>query len=142
MTDINKTKVLFICTHNSARSQMAEGIMNTLYSGEFEAYSAGTEPSAVNPYAIQVMSEINIDISAHRSKSLDEFMGQTFDYVVTVCDNARESCPFFPGGKILHQSFRDPAAAQGDKEEILAVFRAVRDEIALWLKSFVNAPSY
>ncbi len=88
-------KILFICTHNSARSHMAEGLMNALYSGRCRAFSAGTEPSAVNPYAVRVMQEIDIDISNHRSKSVDEFMDQDLDYVVTVCDHAKESCPFF-----------------------------------------------
>lgn len=137
---MNKKKVLFICTHNSARSQMAEGMVNALFSDVFEAYSAGTEPSEVNPLAIRVMSEINIDISSFQSKGVDKFIGQTFDYVVTVCDSAKETCPFFPGGQTLHQSFKDPAAAQGETEEILAVFRTVRDEIMLWLKDFVSAP--
>ena len=90
-----KKKVLFICTHNSARSQMAEGILRTLYGDRYEAYSAGTQPTKVNPYAIKVMSEIGIDISNHRSKSAEEFRGKEFDYVVTVCDNVKEACPFF-----------------------------------------------
>ena len=94
-----KKKVLFICTHNSARSQMAEGLMRTLYPDRYVVFSAGTEPRGVNPYAVKGMAEIGIDISLHRSKSLDEFLDMKFDYVVTVCDHAKQICPFFPGGK-------------------------------------------
>ena len=111
-----KQKVLFICTHNSARSQMAEGLLNALYGDRYEAYSAGTQPTEVNPYAIKVMAEMGIDISKHRSKSVEEFRGKKFDYVVTVCDHAKETCPFFPGGeKYLHQGFKDPSDLRGEK---------------------------
>jgi len=104
-----KKRVLFICTHNAARSQMAEGLLRALHGDHYEAFSAGTEPGSVNASAIRAMAEIGIDISHHRSKSLKEFFDQEFDYVVTVCDHAKESCPYFPGGKkILHQSFDDP----------------------------------
>ncbi|MCJ7643858.1 MAG: arsenate reductase ArsC, partial [Candidatus Aminicenantes bacterium] len=96
---MEKTRVLFICTHNSARSQMAEGLMNGLYDDRFQTFSAGTEATAVRPEAIKVMAEIGIDISSHRSKSIDEFMDQRFDHVVMVCDNAARDCPFFPGGR-------------------------------------------
>ena len=130
-----KKKVLFICTHNSARSQMAEGILRTLYGDRYEAYSAGTQPTKVNPYAIKVMSEIGIDISNHRSKSAEEFRGKEFDYVVTVCDNAKEACPFFPGGKTyLHKGFKDPSEFKGNENEIVAEFRRVGDEIKRWIE--------
>jgi len=129
-----KQKVLFLCTHNSARSQMAEGLLRTLYSNHYEAYSAGIEPSSVSPYAVEVMKELGIDISTHRSKSIEEYRGMTFDYVVTVCDHAKEACPFFPGKKILHKSFDDPSAFNGSIIEILTVFRRVRDEILEWIK--------
>lgn len=127
-------KVLFICSHNSARSQMAEALTNSLLRPEVQAYSAGTKASYVHPIAIQVMREIGIDISNAKSKSTKEFMGQTFDLVVTVCDSAKEECPFFPGAKrYAHSSFEDPAAATGSDEEVLAVFREVRDEIQQWV---------
>ena len=127
-------KVLFICTHNSARSHMAEGFMNALYSERYRAFSAGTEPSKVNPYVVRIMQEIGIDISDHRSKSVDEFMDQDLDYVVTVCDHAKEACPFFPGGrKTMHKGFQDPASVAGTEEKILALFRRVRPGLTgLW----------
>jgi len=134
---MDKKRVLFICTHNSARSQMAEGIMNALYGNKFQSFSAGTNPSKVNPLAIEVLKEIGIDISHHRSKSIDEFKGETFDYVVTVCDNAKENCPYFPGGKkYVHRGFMDPASVEGTYEEKLSAFRKVRDEILNWIKEF------
>ena len=129
-----KKKVLFVCTHNSARSQMAEGLLNSLCGNKYQAFSAGTEPSVVNLYAIQVMSEIGIDISKHRSKSVNEFMEQKFDYVITVCDHAHETCPFFPGGmKRLHRSFEDPASFKGNDADTLSEFRRIRDEIKDWI---------
>jgi len=129
-----KKRVLFICTHNSARSQMAEGLMRTLYPDRFEAFSAGTEPSSVSPYAINVMAEIGIDISRNRAKSLNEFLNMEFDYVVTVCDHAKQVCPFFPGGKaFMHKGLEDPAAFDGNEDEKTAVFRRVRDEIRDWI---------
>jgi arsenate reductase len=116
---------------------MAEGIMNALYSDKFQSFSAGTNPSKVNPLAIEVLKEIGIDISHHRSKSIDEFKGETFDYVVTVCDNAKENCPYFPGGKkYVHRGFMDPASVEGTYEEKLSAFRKVRDEILNWIKEF------
>ncbi|MCS7202360.1 MAG: arsenate reductase ArsC [Dictyoglomus sp.] len=130
-------KVLFICTHNSARSQMAEGLMNALYKDKFLAFSAGTDPKGVNPLAIEVMKEIGIDISHHRSKSIEEFRGESFDYVVTVCDSAKEKCPFFPGGKkYIHKGFMDPSSFEGSYEEKLEIFRKVRDEIKKWLEEY------
>lgn len=130
-----KQKVLFICTHNSARSHMAEGILNALYGDRYEAHSAGTEPSQVNPYAIRVMAEIGIDISGHSSKGVEQFLDQEFDVVVTVCDHAKETCPFFPGGKErIHRGFQDPAAIKGREEENATLFRRVRDEIQDWIE--------
>jgi len=132
---IERKRVLFICTHNSARSQMAEGFLNTLYPDRYEAYSAGTEPTMVNPYAVQVMKEVGIDISYHRSKAVREFLHMDIDYVITVCDHARQTCPFFPGGKeIIHKGFEDPAAFSGGEDDTLAVFRRLRDEILSWIK--------
>jgi arsenate reductase len=129
-----KPKVLFICTHNAARSQMAEGYLHTRYGDRFEAFSAGTEVSTVSSYAVRVMLEIGIDISQQRSKSLDEFDGIKMDLVVTVCDNAKAVCPFFPGAKkTLHMSFPDPKSCTGSDEVVLEGFRKVRDEISRWI---------
>jgi len=133
-----KIPVLILCTGNSARSQMAEGLLRHDAGKTFEVSSAGVAPSHVRPEAIAVMHELGIDISAHRSKSVDEFTGQEFDYVITVCDNANEECPVFPGKtKRVHWSFADPAAAQGDEPHRLSVFRKVRDEIRERLREFV-----
>jgi len=133
----DKKRVLILCTGNSARSQIAEGLLRHDAGGQFEVESAGTKPSFVHPEAIVVMRELGIDISAHRSKNADEFDGQQFDYVVTVCDNARETCPvFFAGAQKLHHDFEDPAAASGSEEERLAVFRRVRDQLRLYLQNF------
>ena len=127
----SKSKVLFLCTGNSARSQMAEGYLRHVAGNQFEALSAGIEPKGLNPLAVEAMSEIGIDISHQKSKDVVSFLGQYIPYIVTVCDNARERCPIFPRTyKFLHWSFDDPAAAQGAREEKLAVFRRVRDEIA------------
>ncbi|HKU73152.1 MAG TPA: arsenate reductase ArsC [Pyrinomonadaceae bacterium] len=132
-------RVLILCTGNSARSQMAEGLLRDMAGDVFEVASAGVSPSHVRPEAIEAMREIGIDISHHRSKSVDEFTDQKIDYVITVCDNAREHCPIFPGGaKQIHWSFDDPAAAKGDEVARLAVFRRVRDEISERLRAFVN----
>lgn len=137
MTDAKR--VLILCTGNSARSQMAEGLLRHLsVEGSFEVFSAGTEPSRVNPLAIEAMREKGIDISGQRSKSVDEFRGQEFDYVITVCDRAAENCPAFPGRtERIHWSFDDPAAAEGERDERLALFRRVRDEIEGRLRDFV-----
>jgi arsenate reductase len=130
-----KEKILFICTHNSARSHMAEGLVNAFYGDHLEAQSAGTEPSEVNPLAVRVMAEIGIDISGHHSKGVEDFLDQDFEYVVTVCDHANETCPFFPGGKErIHRGFQDPAAVGGSEDERLAIFRRVRDEIRHWIE--------
>ncbi len=125
-----KKRVLILCTGNSARSQMAEGLLREDAGDFYEVESAGVEPSYVRPHAIEAMREIGIDISGHRSKSLEEFFGQTFDYVITVCDNAKKHCPAFPDkAQRIHWSFDDPAAAIGDDAAQLEVFRRVRDEI-------------
>lgn len=113
-----KKTVPFICTHDSARSQMAEGLLNALYGDRYYAYSTGIQPAEVNPYAIRVMGETGLDISTHRSKSIEEFRGKTFDYVVTVCDQAREACPFFQEIK-FHRSFPDPSTFKGSGDQIL-----------------------
>ena len=129
--------VLFLCTHNSARSQMAEAFLNSLCGDRFKAESAGITPTRINPYVAKVMAEIGIDLSTHRSKSIMEFQGRNLDYVVTVCDQAREECPFFPGEKQVHRTFPDPSSFMGTEEEILTKVRAVRDEIKQWIhKSF------
>jgi arsenate reductase len=130
-----KKRVLFICTLNAARSQMAEGLLRALHGNRYEVFSAGTKPGRVSPYAIKVMAEIGIDIGTHRAKSLQEGLDQEFDYVVTVCDHAKESCSYFPGGKkILHQSFDDPSALTGTEEEIMAGFRRICHEIRRWIE--------
>jgi arsenate reductase len=132
-------RVLILCTGNSARSQMAEGLLRHDGGPECQVFSAGTQPSRVRPEAIQVMREVGIDISGHRSKSVDEFAGQDFDYVITVCDNAKESCPVFPAkAKPIHWSIEDPAAAQGSEEERLSAFRLVRDELRARLQAFAQ----
>jgi arsenate reductase len=138
-----KKKILFICTHNSARSQMAEGYMNAKYGDRFEVFSAGTEVTRVHPMAITVMQEIGIDISGQRSKLIDELFGKGIETVVTVCDSAQGACPFFPGVKnVIHQSFPDPSGFQGSYEEIRAGFRNVRDEIIRWIDgTFGSTPA-
>src|SRR5215217_3362702 len=125
-----KKRVLFLCTHNSARSQMAEGLLRNLSGDRFEAFSAGTEATHVRPLAIRAMVEIGVDISGQESETLDRYLQEPFDYVITVCDDANEACPFFPGARErLHWSFEDPSKANGTEEERLAVFRSVRDRI-------------
>ena len=131
---MKKKRVLILCTGNSARSQMAEGLLRHDAGEHFEVHSAGTRPGSVRPEAIAVMLELGIYISGHRSKHVEEFDGQPFDYVITVCDNARESCPVLSGAaKRLHQSFDDPASLTGSEEERLAIFRRVRDELRAYL---------
>jgi arsenate reductase (thioredoxin) len=129
-------RVLILCTGNSARSQMAEGLLREMAGDRFEVESAGVDPSRVRPEAIEAMREIGIDISGYRSKAADEFTGREFDYVITVCDNARESCPVFPGAaERIHQSFEDPPApGAADPDSTMATFRRVRDEIGAWLR--------
>lgn len=127
---MNKKRVLFLCTGNSCRSQMAEGFLRDMAGDRFEVFSAGIKPTQVNPLAIKVMAEVGVDISKHRSKSAMEFIGQQFDYVITVCDNAKQTCPVFPGKyEKIHWDLEDPAEAQGSEEEKLVVFRKIRDEI-------------
>jgi arsenate reductase len=138
----DKKRVLILCTGNSARSQMAEGLLRHDGGDDFDVASAGVEASFVRPQSIEAMREIGVDISGHRSKSVDEFRGREFDYVITVCDNANERCPVFPGKtQRIHWSFDDPAAAEGDESARLAVFRRVRDEIRERLRSFILAVS-
>jgi arsenate reductase (thioredoxin) len=133
-----RTRVLILCTANSARSQMAEGLLRHEAGERFEVASAGTQPSRVRPEAITVMWELGIDISAQRSKSVEAFIGQGFDYVITVCDTAQQSCPVFPGQTtLLHWSIEDPAATEGDEDARLAVFRRVRDELRERLHGFI-----
>jgi len=125
-----KHRVLFICTHNSARSQMAEGLLRQLGSDRFEVFSAGTEATFVRPLAIKAMAELGIDISKQQSKKLDRYLDEPFDDVITVCDTAAETCPIFPGAAHRrHWSFKDPSKATGSEDEQLAVYRRVRDEI-------------
>ena len=127
---MTKARILFLCTHNSARSQMAEGLLRHLAGDRVEAHSAGTEATHVRPLAIRAMDEIGVDISGQKSKTLERYLGEPFDYVITVCDDANEACPFFPGArKRLHWSFEDPARAKGSEEERLVIFRKVRDAI-------------
>ncbi len=131
----NRINVLFLCTGNSCRSQIAEGWANHLKHDIIEAYSAGIRPIGVNPKTIEVMAEAGVDISGHTSRGIDDLSGINFDYVVTVCDNAKEQCPIFPGrAKLIHRAFDDPYFAVGSEEDILAVFRKVRDQI----KAFVE----
>lgn len=135
-----KKRVLFICTHNAARSQMAEGYLRAKYGDRFEAFSAGTYSSRVSGYATEVMGEIGIDISGHRSKTLAEFAGQEMDIVVTVCDAARDACPFFPGAKkVIHAGFQNPGDFYGDREEVLQGFRMVRNAITRWIDENIAA---
>ena len=137
----DKKQVLILCTGNSARSQMAEGLLRHDAGERFDVASAGTKASAVRPEAIAAMRELGIDISGQRSKNVNEFDGQRFDYVITVCDNARETCPvFFGAATRLHRSFEDPPAAHvGTFEERLAVFRRVRDELREYLRAMDSA---
>ncbi len=126
----DRKSILILCTGNSARSQMAEGLLKHICGDEFEIFSAGTKPSFVRPEAVKALSEIGIDISGNRSKSVEEFANREIDYVLTVCDNAKENCPYFPAkSKVVHHSFFDPANVIGDDETRLSAFRKVRDEI-------------
>ncbi len=135
-----KKRVLFLCTDNSSRSQMAEGIANYYWSDQVDAFSAGTQESFVNPTSIEVMQEIGIDISKHQSKNLSKFDGQSFDYVITLCGDANETCPLYIGGtKKTHIGFDDPAKVAGTHNESLCEFRRVRDEIKEKLTNFLKA---
>ena len=134
-----KKKVLFLCTHNSCRSQMAEGIVNADLGDRFQAFSAGTEATGVNPLAVQVLAEIGIDISGHYSKTLDHFADQGFDYVITLCGSANEQCPLFFGGvQRVHIGFDDPSQSTGSPEAVLQEFRRVRDQIRADLAAYLN----
>jgi arsenate reductase len=127
---MTRSRVLFLCTHNSARSQMAEGFLRHLTGDRFEVASAGTEATRVHPLAIRAMQEVRIDISAHRSKTVDGLLGDPWEYVITVCDNANERCPLFPGRTTrLHWSFEDPSQATGSEDQRVGAFRRVRDQI-------------
>ncbi len=131
-----RTRVLFLCTHNSARSQMAEGLLRGLAGDRFEPFSAGTEATHVRPEAIEAMKETGVDISGQESETLDRYLGEPFDYVVTVCDDANEACPAFPGAKRrLHWSLPDPSAVTGEGEERMEAFRTVRDSIRTLIRS-------
>ncbi|MBN9658345.1 MAG: arsenate reductase ArsC [Acidobacteria bacterium] len=133
-------RILVLCTGNSARSQMGEGLFRHEGAGQWQVESAGTKPSLVRPEAIAAMAEIGIDISGHRSKSVNEFVGQNFDYVVTVCDNARDACPVFPGAvNRLHWSFEDPASVQGPEAQRIAEFRRIRNQIHERVRTFADA---
>lgn len=137
---MERQRVLFACTHNSARSQMAEGMLRAWADDRFEASSAGAEATGVKPEAIQVMSEIGIDISGQHSKTIAQLHGQSFDWFITVCDDGQESCPVLPGvANVAHWNLRDPSAARGSADERLAVFRQVRDAIDHRLRQFILA---
>lgn len=137
---MDKKRVLFVCTHNSARSQMAEGMLRAWAGDRFEVFSAGTEATGVRPEAVTVMAEVGIDISGHRSKTLDEFRGQSFEWLITVCDRARTECSNVPGvADPAHWGIEDPSLATGDEQERLAVFRRVRDDISQRMHMFILA---
>ena len=139
---MRKQRVLILCTGNSARSQMAEGLLRWMAGDRFEVFSAGTKPSLVRPEAIAAMRELGVDITSHRSKSVDEFLGSEFDYVISVCDNAKESCPIFPAPtRRIHWSFEDPAAVEGDDATRLDSFRRIRDQIAERFEGFLAQPT-
>jgi arsenate reductase len=130
-----KKSVLFLCTHNAARSQMAEAILNKLYGNRYTAFSAGTDPTQIDPLVVLVMSEIDIDVSNYRSKGLNIFKDLTLDYVITLCDQAKESCPYFPGGNLhLHRGFSDPSEFKGKSEDVINGYRRIRDEIKNWIE--------
>ena len=139
---MTKRRVLFLCTHNSARSQMAEGFLRHLAGDRFEVESAGTEQTHVNPLAVTAMAEVGVDLSGHRSKTLDRFLDQPWDHVITVCDHANERCPVFPrSAHRLHWSFEDPSGATGTEGERLAVFRRIRDEIGTRIQGWLGGPA-
>ena len=136
----NKNKVLILCTGNSARSQMAEGLMREMGGNNYEVASAGVSPTQVRPEAVEVMKEIGIDISRHFSKGVDRFVADNFDYVITVCDNANEHCPVFPGhAQRMHWSFEDPAQVEGDEATKLSAFRTIRDQIKQRIATFIDS---
>jgi arsenate reductase (thioredoxin) len=137
VVSVMKKKILFLCTGNSARSQMAEGVMRYFRGDEFEVFSAGVEPKGVHPQAIVAMLEIGVDISRHNSKHVDDLSTKEFDYIITLCDSAAQNCPVFLGkGQKIHRSFSDPAAVQGKEQEVLEAFRKVRDELKQFILRF------
>lgn len=137
---MKKERVLILCTGNSARSQMAEGLMRSMGGDKFDVESAGTVASFVRPQAIAAMAEIGMDIKSHRSKCLDEFLGTSFDHIITVCDNANQTCPAFPGrAKRTHWSLEDPAEVDGTEQEKLAAFRTIRDQLIIKIKEFISS---
>ena len=135
-----KIKVLFLCNHNAARSQMAEGILKSISDDRYHVESAGNNPSSLNPYAVKVMAEIGVDISKQRSKNIEEFEGITFEYVATVCGGVGETCPVFLGGKnYFQQPFEDPVSVEGTDNEKIMFFRSIRDEMKVWIeKTFIK----
>jgi arsenate reductase (thioredoxin) len=139
---MTRERVLFLCTHNSARSQMAEGFLRELAGDRFEVESAGTEQTRVNPLAIRAMQEVGVDLGGHRSKTLEQFLDQPWDYVITVCDSANERCPIFSGSaRRLHWSFEDPSRATGNDDERLEIFRRIRDEISTRIEAWLGEPA-
>jgi len=135
----SKKSVLFICTHNAVRSQMAEALLNYLCGDRYTAFSAGSDPTQIDPLVISVMSEIGIDVRHHRSKGLDAFKDSKLDYIVTVCDSAHEACPYFPGGNLrIHKGFSDPSKFQGNREDVIPEYRRIRDEIKKWIEKEFN----
>jgi len=134
-----KHQVLILCTANSARSQMAEGLLRSIADGRVDVFSAGAKPSSVNPFAIQAMQKRGIDITGHTSDSIEKYLDQSFDYVITVCDHAAETCPIFPGkANRIHWGFPDPAAVEGDQDDILASFITVRDGLEEKLSEWIT----
>jgi arsenate reductase (thioredoxin) len=130
-----KKSVLFVCTHNAVRSQMAEALLNKIFGDRYTAFSAGSDPTQIDPIVISVMSEIGVDVSNHNSKGLNIFKDSNFNYVITVCDHAKESCPYFPGGTLrIHKSFPDPAIFIGKHEDVIKEYRRIRDEIKKWIE--------
>jgi arsenate reductase (thioredoxin) len=139
---MTRERVLFLCTHNSARSQMAEGFLRELAGDRFEVESAGTEQTRVNPLAIRAMQEVGVDLGGHRSKTLEQFLDQPWDYVITVCDSANERCPIFSGSaRRLHWTFEDPSRATGNDDERLEIFRRIRDEISTRIEAWLAEPA-
>jgi arsenate reductase (thioredoxin) len=139
---MTRERVLFLCTHNSARSQMAEGFLRELAGDRFEVESAGTEQTRVNPLAIRAMQEVGVDLGGHRSKTLEQFLDQPWDYVITVCDSANERCPIFSGSaRRLHWTFEDPSRATGNDDERLEIFRRIRDEISTRIEAWLGEPA-
>lgn len=138
-----KLRILFLCTHNACRSQMAEALLRHRYGGTYEAFSAGTHPSQVHPCAVQVLQEIGVDTSRLISEPLSMYVDQPFDAVITTCDGAQQSCPVFPGARrVLHQAFPDPSIAGGSEEDKLNAFRQVRDQIDAWLQARLEPRSF